>query len=147
ECAQAYDSGRTAFLSPLLASQAGEASPVAIAIPLRRWGWPTGMLYVRPHRSNPLKGTDLAFVEDGGRRLGGAIARSQYARVLERRVASPTAERDRIWRLSPALLAGANARGRFVSVDPAVRGIRGWTPEQFLARPMEDLAHADELPR
>jgi len=147
ECAQAYESGRTAFLSPLLASQAGEASPVAIAIPLRRWGWPTGMLYVRSHRSNPLKGTDIACVEGVAERLCDAIERSQYARVLERRVESAIAERDRIWRLSPELLAVANARGRFVSVNPAVRGILGWTPEQFLAMPMEDLAHADDLPR
>ncbi|MBO9353830.1 GAF domain-containing protein [Bordetella petrii] len=145
ECAQAYENGRTAYLSPLLANQAGDASPMAIAVPLRRWGWPTGMLYVRPQPDRRLKGPDIAFVEEVAERLCDAIERSQYARVLEQRVESAIAERDRIWRLSPELLAVVNARGRFVSVNPAVRAILGWTPEQFLAMPLEELVHAEDL--
>lgn len=145
ECAQAHDSGRTTYLSPLLTNQAGDASPVAIAIPLRRWGWPSGMLYVRPHRDHALKGPDIAFLEEVAERLCDAIERSQYARVLEQRVESAIAERDRIWRLSPELLAVANSRGRFVSVNPAVRVILGWTPEQFLAMPLEELVHSEDL--
>ncbi|MBO1113756.1 GAF domain-containing protein [Bordetella petrii] len=147
ECARAYENGRTSFLSPLLADRAGEASPMAIAIPLRRWGWPTGVLYVRPHHSHRLKGPDIAFLEEVAESLCNAIERSQYARVLEQRVESAIAERDRIWRLSPELLAVANARGHFVSVNPAVRAILGWTPEQFLAMPLEELAHEEDLPR
>src|SRR3546814_16999749 len=67
--------------------------------------------------------------------------------MLEQRVESAIAERDRIGRLSPELLAVANARGRFVSVNPAVRAILGWTPEQFLAMPLEELAHKEDLPQ
>src|SRR3546814_16861131 len=119
---------------------------MAIAIPLRRWGWPTGVLYVRPHHSHRLKGPDIAFLEEVAESLCTAIERSQYARVLEQRVESAIAERDRIWRLSPELLAGANARGRFVRVNPAVRAILGWTPGPFLAMPIEELANKEELP-
>lgn len=143
---QAYENSRTAYLSPLLATQSGEAGPTAIAIPLRRWGWPTGMLYVKSHIERRLKGPDTAFVEEVAERLCDAVERSQYARVLEQRVESAIAERDRIWRLSPDLLAVANARGRFVSVNPAVRAILGWTQEQFLAMPLRDLAHPEDLP-
>lgn len=143
---QAYESGRTAYLSPMLATQSGEAGPMAIAVPLRRWGWPTGMLYVRSHIEHRLKGPDTAFVEEVAERLCDAVERSQYARVLEQRVESAIAERDRIWRLSPDLLAVASARGRFVSVNPAVRAILGWTQEQFLAMPLEELAHPEDLP-
>src|SRR3546814_6883502 len=105
------------------------------------------MLYVRPHHSHRLQGPDIAFLEEVAESLCNAIERSQYARVLEQRVESAIAERDRIWRLSPELLAVANARGRFVSVNPAVRAILGWTPEQFLAMPLEELAHKEDLPQ
>jgi len=144
ECIQAFENGRTAYISPLLTSARGDTSPKAIAVPLRRWGWPSGMLYVRPHPSHRLKGPDIAFIEGVAERLCEAIERSQYARVLEQRIESAIAERDRIWRLSPELLAVANARGRFVSVNPAVRTILGWTPEQFLAMPLAELAHPDD---
>jgi len=144
---QALEKGRTSYLSPLLTSSAGVTSPIAIAVPLRRWGCPNGLLYVRPHPSNRLKGPDIAFIEEVAERLCEAIERSQYARVLEQRVESAIAERDRIWRLSPELLAVANARGRFVSVNPAVRSILGWTAEQFLAMPLAELVHPDDLQR
>ena len=147
ECQQAFEKGRTSYLSPLLATVAGDTSPMAIAVPLRRWGWPNGMLYARPHPSSRLKGPDIAFIEEVAERLCEAIERSQYARVLEQRVESAIAERDRIWRLSPELLAVANARGRFVSVNPAVRAILGWTAEQFLAMPLAELVHPDDLQR
>src|SRR5690606_6914032 len=68
-----------------------------------------------------------------------AIERSQYDRELEKRVELAIAERDRIWRLSPELLAIVNAEGRYESVNPAVQQILGWTPEQFLAMPLKDL--------
>lgn len=73
-----------------------------------------------------------------------AIERSQYDRELEKRVELAIAERDRIWRLSPELLAVVNAEGRYVSVNPAVWDILGWTPEQFLAMPLADLVHPDD---
>ncbi|MBV7486132.1 PAS domain S-box protein [Bordetella sp. BOR01] len=147
ECEQAFDEGRTSYLSPLLTTAAGDTSPMAIAIPLRRWGWPTGLLYVRAQRSRPFKGADIGFIEETAERLCEAIERSQYARVLEQRIESAIAERDRIWRLSPELLAVANAHGRFVSVNPAVRTILGWTPEQFLAMPLRELIHPQDLQR
>lgn len=73
-----------------------------------------------------------------------AIERSQYDRELQKRVELAIAERDRIWRLSPELLAIVNAEGRYESVNPAVQQILGWTPEQFLAMPLKELVHPDD---
>ena len=64
--------------------------------------------------------------------------------MLEQRVEHAIAERDRIWRLSPELLAVIDGQGRYVSVNPAVRPILGWTPEQFLAMGLRQLIHPDD---
>ncbi|KAG1239444.1 hypothetical protein G6F68_018631 [Rhizopus microsporus] len=73
-----------------------------------------------------------------------AVERSQYARTLEQRVEHAIAERDRIWRLSPELLAVVDAQERFVSVNPAVRPILGWSPEQFISMGLASLEHPDD---
>ncbi|MVW79838.1 ATP-binding protein [Bordetella sp. 02P26C-1] len=73
-----------------------------------------------------------------------AIERWQYDRELEKRVELAIAERDRIWRLSPELLAVVNAEGRYVSVNPAVKEILGWTPEEFLSMSLADQVHPED---
>ncbi|AOB39922.1 GAF domain-containing protein [Bordetella parapertussis] len=142
---EAVRKGRTAYLSPYLAGPAGNQQPSAIVVPLRRWGRADGTLLVRPDPTHPLKGTDIAFIEEAAERMCEAIERSQYARVLEQRVEHAIAERDRIWRLSPELLAVADHGGRLVSVNPAVRAILGWSPEQFLAMGLDEGVHPEDL--
>lgn len=143
----ALHKGRTAYLQPLVADSGGEVRPSAIVVPMRRWGRQGGALLVRPQagsRGSRLKSGDIAFIEEVSERMCDAVERSQYARTLEHRVEHAIAERDRIWRLSPELLAVVDAQERFVSVNPAVRPILGWTQEQFLAMGLTELVHADD---
>ncbi|QVQ28106.1 PAS domain S-box protein [Achromobacter deleyi] len=136
--------GRSAYLQPLLAEAGGEIRPSAIVVPMRRWARQGGALVVRPLSCSRLKAGDLAFIEEVAERMCDAVERSQYARMLEQRVENAIAERDRIWRLSPELLAVIDAQGRFVSVNPAVRPILGWTPDQFLSMGLTELIHPDD---
>ncbi|HEY9273510.1 GAF domain-containing protein [Achromobacter sp.] len=137
--------GRTTYLAPLLGEAGGEIRPWAIVAPLRRWGRQRGAVLACPSSGSRLKGSDIAFIEDVAERMCGAVERSQYARTLEQRVEDAIAERDRIWRLSPELLAVVDRQGRFVSVNPAVRVILGWTPEQFMSMELPELVHSDDL--
>ena len=95
---------------------------------MRRWARQGGALVVRPLSSSRLKPGDLAFIEEVAERMCDAVERSQYSRMLEQRVEHAIAERDRIWRLSPELLAVIDTKGRFVSVNPAVLPILGCVP-------------------
>ncbi len=145
--AQAFEAlscGRTAFLEPLLAQANGTILPSAIVVPMARWGRQGGALVVRPAPGSRLKRGDVACIEELAERLCGAVERSQYARMLEQRVEHAIAERDRIWRLSPELLAVIDAQGRYASVNPAVRKILGWTQEQFLALGLRQQIHPDD---
>jgi PAS domain S-box-containing protein len=137
--------GRTTYLAPLLGEAGGEIRPWAIVVPLRRWGRHTGAMLACPASGSRLKNSDIAFLEEVAERMCGAVERSQYSRMLEQRVEDAIAERDRIWRLSPELLAVVDRQGRFVSVNPAVRPILGWTPEQFMSLALADLIHPDDL--
>jgi len=136
--------GRTTYLAPLLGEAGGEIRPWAIVVPLRRWGRQGGALLACPSSGSRLKGSDIAFIEEVAERMCGAVERSQYARTLEQRVEDAIAERDRIWRLSPELLAVLDRQGRFVSVNPAVRLILGWTPDQFMSMELPELVHPDD---
>ncbi|MCV6799198.1 PAS domain S-box protein [Achromobacter ruhlandii] len=135
---------RTIFLEPLLGRANGDILPSAIVVPTARWGRPDGALVVRPAAGSRLKRGDVACIEEVAERLCGAVERSQYARMLEQRVEHAIAERDRIWRLSPELLAVVDAKGRYASVNPAVRAILGWTQEQFLAMGLRQQIHPDD---
>ena len=144
EYADALASGRSAYLPPLLAEAEGDIRPWAIVVPMRRWGRQGGAMLVRPLAGSRLRHGDVAFIEEVAERMCAAVERSQYARVLEQRVEGAIAERDRIWRLSPELLAVVDREGRFVSVNPAVRPILGWSPEQFLSMGLAELIHPDD---
>ncbi|MFD4836698.1 PAS domain S-box protein [Achromobacter sp. NPDC058515] len=136
--------GRTAYLQPLVAEAGGEIRPSAIVVPMRRWARQGGALIVRPLSCSRLKAGDLAFIEEVAERMCDAVERSQYSRMLEHRVEHAIAERDRIWRLSPELLAVIGAQGRFASVNPAVRPILGWSQDQFLSMGLTELIHPDD---
>jgi PAS domain S-box-containing protein len=56
-------------------------------------------------------------------------------------------ELDRIFTLSPDLIAVADFDGHFVRVNPAVEQVLGYTQEEFLARPYLDLIHPDDRER
>jgi PAS domain S-box-containing protein len=63
------------------------------------------------------------------------------------RRASAQDELDRIFTLSPDLIAVADFDGHFTRVNPAVEQILGYTQEEFLARRYPDLVHPDDRER
>jgi PAS domain S-box-containing protein len=56
-------------------------------------------------------------------------------------------ELDRIFTLTPDLIAVADFDGRFTRVNPAVEQVLGYTEEEFLAQPYLDLVHPDDRER
>jgi PAS domain S-box-containing protein len=56
-------------------------------------------------------------------------------------------ELDRIFTLSPDLIAIADFEGRFKRVNPAVEQILGYTEEEFLARPYLQNVHPEDRER
>jgi PAS domain S-box-containing protein len=53
-------------------------------------------------------------------------------------------ELDRIFTLSPDLIAVADFDGHFTRVNPAVEQVLGYTQEEFVGRPYLDLVHPDD---
>src|SRR5919106_840283 len=53
-------------------------------------------------------------------------------------------ELDRIFVLSPDLIAVADFEGRFTRVNPAVEQVLGYTQEEFVGRPYLDVVHPDD---
>lgn len=137
--------GSSAHLPPFLADGQGAVTPSAIVVPLARWGRVSGALVARPNPQGLARGADVAFIEEVAERMCSAVERADYARTLEQRIEQAIAERDRIWRLSPELLAVMDGRGRFISVNPAVRTMLGWTPQEFMSMRLDELVHPEEL--
>jgi PAS domain S-box-containing protein len=64
---------------------------------------------------------------------------------LEGEVESRTRERDRLWRLSPDLMAVTDAAGRMVRANPAWLTQLGWTEEEIDAHGYLGLVHPEDL--
>src|ERR687891_1220382 len=60
------------------------------------------------------------------------------------RRATAQADLDRIFNLSPDLIAVADFEGHFTRVNPAIEQVLGYTKEEFLGRPYLDLVHPDD---
>ena len=60
------------------------------------------------------------------------------------RRAKAQADLDRLFNLSPDLIAVADFEGHFTRVNPAVEQVLGYTKEEFLARPYLDLVHPED---
>ncbi|HET8598489.1 MAG TPA: ATP-binding protein [Castellaniella sp.] len=115
-----------------------------LVVPLGRWGRPDQGLVLRSTQPLRLQPADQTCIEEIAERLCDATERAAHPLQLQERVEQTIAERDRIWRLSPEMLAIMDGSGRFLSVSPAVRAILGWMPEQFLARGFLALLHPDD---
>jgi PAS domain S-box-containing protein len=56
-------------------------------------------------------------------------------------------ELDRIFSLSPDLIAVSDFQGHFTRVNPAVKQVLGYSEQEFLARPYIDLVHPEDVDR
>jgi len=73
--------------------------------------------------------------------LAGALA------VIAVRRARAQRDFDRIFNLSPDLVAVADFDGHFTRVNPAAEEVLGYTQEELLARPYLDFVHPDDRER
>jgi PAS domain S-box-containing protein len=64
---------------------------------------------------------------------------------LENEVESRTRERDRLWKLSPDLMAVTDAAGRMVRANPAWATQLGWTAQEIEAHGYLGLLHSEDV--
>jgi PAS domain S-box-containing protein len=64
---------------------------------------------------------------------------------LAQQAASHARDRDRLWRISPDVMAAASlASGRFLTVNPAFMECFGWSAEEATTQPFIDMVHPDD---
>ena len=65
--------------------------------------------------------------------------------ALTHQVASHASDRERLWRISPDVMAAASlATGRFLTVNPAFTACFGWTAEEATTRPFMEMVYPDD---
>ena len=65
--------------------------------------------------------------------------------ALTHQVASHASDRERLWRISPDVMAAASlATGRFLTVNPAFTASFGWSAEEATTRPFMDMVYPDD---
>ena len=78
-------------------------------------------------------------------RLAAERAVKQLNETLEERVIDRTAERDRLWELSPDLLTIVNYEGRLLRVNPSWTRVLGYEEDWLLTHPCVAMLHPDEI--
>ena len=64
---------------------------------------------------------------------------------LSHQVAAHAVDRDRLWRISPDVMAAASlTTGRFLTVNPAFTEHFGWSEEEATTRPFMEMVHPDD---
>lgn len=70
----------------------------------------------------------------------------EAAASLEQQVAERTADRNRLWLGSDALLMVTRFDGQIVAVNPAWTSVLGWTEQETVGRQVQAFAHPDDEP-
>ncbi len=95
------------------------------------------------HKDGSFRWLSWAAIPDGSKLFSRALdVTEQKAAMLE--LASRTIEREQIWELSRDLLGVADAKGRWISVNPAFTRMLGWDENELLGRTSEWLEHPDD---
>jgi signal transduction histidine kinase/CheY-like chemotaxis protein len=109
------------------------------------------LLFVAHSSPRRWSADDLIFFREASERARSAVGRReaelelrQNAASLEQQVAARTAERDRLWRNSRDILLVMDTNGVALAANPAATRILGWTPEDFIGRPVIDRIHPDD---
>jgi PAS domain S-box-containing protein len=100
---------------------------------------------VMPRESLSGPGAVLPWIILAGGLLLAALAGALG--VIAARRARAQQDFDRIFNLSPDLVAVANFDGHFMRVNPAAEQVLGYTEEELLARPYLDFVHPDDRER
>lgn len=90
---------------------------------------------------------------DVGERVRSAIERiraedhlREFNEKLEAQVEARSAERDRLWQLSPDMLARADFEGKMSAVSPAWTRVLGWSEHELLSRGYATFMHPEDMP-
>src|SRR5436190_15470842 len=85
------------------------------------------------HQTTSRAATSSAAVSHAGDRRPGAGDSEQAARIA------------RLFELTSDLLATISLDGRFTMLNPAWEQVLGWTREELLGRPIQELMHPDDV--
>ena len=109
------------------------------------------LLFVAHSSPRQWSADDLMFFREASERVRSAVGRREVeqelresAAALEQQVAARTAERDRLWRNSRDILLVMDTNGIALAASPAATRILGWTPEDFVGRPVIEKIHPDD---
>lgn len=69
------------------------------------------------------------------------------AASLEQQVAERTADRNRLWQGSDAILMVTRFDGEIVAVNPAWTAVLGWSESETLGQRVQDFAHPEDAPQ
>ena len=94
---------------------------------------------------------EIALVQEVAERVKTAVERARgeeelrkLNETLEEQVAARMAERDRLWNLSPDMLARADYAGMMSAVSPAWTQVLGWSEDELLSRGYAGFIHPDD---
>lgn len=102
--------------------------------------------------------SDLALIKEVAERTRNAVERArgeqalresearlrELNETLESQVEARAAERDRLWNLSPDMLARADYSGMMSAVSPAWTMVLGWSEGELLSRGYATFMHPDD---
>ncbi|OYV35571.1 MAG: hypothetical protein B7Z80_17965 [Rhodospirillales bacterium 20-64-7] len=124
-----------------------------VNVPLLQNGELAALVYVQqtePRRWTP---DEIELVKDVADRTWEARSRARAAQALralneslEQEIASRTAQRDRMWRLSSDVMLVADFDGVIESVNPAWNSLFGWSAHEVAGRSFVDLTHPEDRP-
>jgi PAS domain S-box-containing protein len=136
---------------------AGEASYFEdMPVLLQRHGYPEQSWYTFSYspvrdETGAVAGLLCVVVETTGKvKAIGELRRKEEAlrrlnESLKHQVAAHAADRDRLWRISPDVMAAASlATGRFLTVNPAFTDNFGWSAEEATTRPFMEMVYPDD---
>ncbi|RYF27373.1 MAG: PAS domain-containing sensor histidine kinase [Comamonadaceae bacterium] len=84
-------------------------------------------------------------IETTGKMVAEALAR-EATHSLEKQVAARTADRNRLWMRSDALLMVARFDGGVAAVNPAWTAVLGWTETETVGRHASTFVHPEDMP-
>jgi PAS domain S-box-containing protein len=122
-----------------------------VSVPLLREGKLRATLFVNHRDPHAWTRDEIGLIENVAGRVWDALERARAEEdlrrlnaSLEREVESRTHERDRIWRLAPAIMVVGDARGVLLEANPGWTRALGWSHEETIGHDvMEFVAPED----
>jgi PAS domain S-box-containing protein len=146
-------SGELARSEPAtVASLLAVGTHARISVPVLRGGLLRSVLIVDHHQPRAWAPFEVELVEDAAERVWSAVERTRAEaslreanQRLEAMLGERTAERDRLWDMAQEMLAVASIDGHFISCNPAMTEIMGWTEHEMQTTPFAEFAHPEQL--